>query len=159
MVKHFWVWAGSNLAPSLVVCGCLGLATRLWVTIMGLGEGSEALGYSKLGLGQGLCQNFWCLSVVPKGGRLLHRPREIWCFVGHSGLGYQCGLLLPYLRALRPIMVTWLAGCAPPPKGERREGLLAEFVVLERVFGDPPPKGEGKQVNRLFLTWVYAPPP
>ena len=63
MVKHFWVWAGSNLAPSLVVCGCLGLATRLWVTIMGLGEGSEALGYSKLGLGQALCQNFWCLSV------------------------------------------------------------------------------------------------
>ena len=49
MVKHFWVWAGSNLAPSLVVCGCLGLGTSLWV-IMGLGEGSEALGYSKLGL-------------------------------------------------------------------------------------------------------------
>jgi hypothetical protein len=68
MVKHFWVWAGSNLAPSLVVCGCLGLATRLWVTIMGLGEGSEALGYSKLGLGQALCQNFWCLSVVQRGG-------------------------------------------------------------------------------------------
>ena len=50
MVKHFWVWAGSNLAPSLVVCGCLGLATLLWVIMMGLGEGSEALGYSKLGL-------------------------------------------------------------------------------------------------------------
>ena len=46
-------------------------------------------------------------------------------------------MLLPYLRALRPIMVTWLC---PPPKGERREGILAEFVVLERVFGDPPPK-------------------
>ena len=86
----------------------------------------------------------------PKGGGLLHQPREIWCCVGHSGLGYPCGLLLPYLRALRPIMVTWLDGCAPPD-GEGREGLLAEFVVLERVFGDPPGVEESGNMAVLWF--------
>jgi hypothetical protein len=52
-----------------------------------------------------------------RGGGGSTDPLVLWHFVGHSGLGYQCGLLLPYLRALRPIMVTWLAGCAPPPQG------------------------------------------
>ena len=120
MVKHFWVWAGSKLAPSLVVCGCFGLGTRLWVTIMGLREGSEALGYSKLGLGQGLCQNFWFLSLVQRGrgGKASPPTPGNMVFCGSFWLGLSMRLVTTLPQGLTSYyghLAGWL--CPRPPQG------------------------------------------
>ena len=78
-----------------------------------------------------------------RGGRF-HRPPSTVAFCGSFWLGLSMRLVTTLPQGLTSYYGHLAGWLCPPPKGERREGLLAEFVVLERVFGDPPPHGRGK---------------